>query len=219
MTEWRNGPNGWEWDGPDVRLGLDPLRGLLFLGKKKVNAPSPQILGVEIVDAVGLGSHSIHDTNTPLHVHCHQNIAFVAYKPTEARPVECHARWRIHEEPIFDLEVSTLTPGKWDGLSVRTRSCLPADRSHQLETQLLVLLRLEDSPVSYIEMCHPHDGFDVDLSEANTIRFRLFGHDLEKGVILRGRLRGMIVPRERDEAIALEAYQQFLHEPPNLSAH
>jgi hypothetical protein len=40
---------------------------------------------------------------------------------------------------------------------------------------------------------------------------------LEKGVILRGRLRGMIVDRRDDVEEAKIAYAKFIAEPPHLS--
>jgi hypothetical protein len=43
--------------------------------------------------------------------------------------------------------------------------------------------------------------------------YQLFGHDLEKGVILRARLRGLWLNSETPDVQALAAYEQFLGEP------
>ena len=54
------------------------------------------------------------------------------------------------------------------------------------ETPAIVLYRPAGLDLSYSEMCHPHDGVGVDVTDESgvtAVRFRLFGHDLEKGVI------------------------------------
>lgn len=204
-------------------------------GKLRAEWEFPQLLGVEIVDAVELGPKPLVEEGVEPEVVQREDIVLAIYRPTTSRPVECHARWRIGEligRPLagascwtacgaFDLEVSTLTPGKWQGLAVRTRSILATHNDPPGEIKrvapLLVLYRPPGVTVSYAEMCHPHDGIGVDIDDGRIIRFHLFGHDLEKGVILRGRLRGIIMPREGDEEEAQRAYAQFLKEPPHLS--
>jgi hypothetical protein len=204
-----------------LRLALDPERGLVGVRFSPANLEWPQLLGVEIVDAAGLGPHRLSEPGALPEIVVRQDAVLAMYKPTAARPVECYARWRVHEQGVFDLEVSALTPGQWHGLSVQTRSLLPAGSSQVLaQYPYLVLSHPQAAPsLSYVEMCHPNDGIGVDLADKNNVRFRLFGHDLEKGVILRGRLRGMIVPREDDVQIARKAYAGFLRELPHLSAY
>jgi hypothetical protein len=78
-----------------------------------------------------------------------------------------------------------------------------------------------------VEMIHPADeaggvffvaGLGVNQRPvAGSIRHQLFASFLEKGVILRARLRGEFLPRERDADLAAEAYRQFLAAPPPLT--
>jgi hypothetical protein len=49
-----------------------------------------------------------------------------------------------------------------------------------------------------------------------SIRYGLFGHDLEKGVVLRGRIRGIWVDSPSPEPEALRRYEMFVSEPPPL---
>jgi hypothetical protein len=49
------------------------------------------------------------------------------------------------------------------------------------------------------------------------LRHRLFLDELEKGVILRGRVRGLLLERERDRSATAEAYTQFAGSPPPLT--
>jgi hypothetical protein len=47
-------------------------------------------------------------------------------------------------------------------------------------------------------------------------RYGFFGHDLEKGVVLRGRLRGVLLTRPSSPAEIRGRYEAFLSEPPAL---
>lgn len=208
----------------DFIVHCSPMKGLsLTAGRLHI----PRVLAVEIVDAQGLGPQSLATTNTPPEVVNRQDIVMVQYAATVKRPVECQARWRVLPEGILDLEVSTLTPGKWDGLAVQTCSTFQTAENPSEEVCLeetvnpgIVLYRPQGYEISYVEFCHPYDGIGLKKSVENgvtSIRYRLFGHDLEKGVILRGRLRGLIVPRAVDAAAAHAAYQRFIKETPNLT--
>lgn len=79
-----------------------------------------------------------------------------------------------------------------------------------------LLYRLPEVPVSYVEMVHPSDSSDLEVScDASqgsefSSRFRLFDARLEKGVIRRGRLRGLVLPRAADERAAIGCYRQFI---------
>jgi hypothetical protein len=203
-----------------LEVACDPLQGLSIL-----HLPSglrlPRLLGVEIIDAVGLGQKPLAETGFLPEVVCRHDILWVRYAPTPSRPVECQARWRVHSENILDLEVSALTPGKWDGLLVQTCS-QPGSReiaTLEIEAPPILLYRPAGLAWTYAEMCHPHDGVGMTRDAATgAVRFQLFGHDLEKGVILRGRLRGLWLPREQDETTVRQEYARFVKEPPNLTA-
>jgi hypothetical protein len=80
---------------------------------------------------------------------------------------------------------------------------------------------------TYLELVHPYDAArrlveTVEQDGGSTIasvRYALFGYDLEKGVILRGRLRGVwLQTREAERATVEDHRQRFLHEPPPLEA-
>ncbi len=84
---------------------------------------------------------------------------------------------------------------------------------------------LEDDPC-YIEMVPPDDVarlIRIQSSEPEppvppplTVRYGLFGHDFEKGVVFRGRLRGYWAPSDTSMHDANLLYEQFLSEPPPL---
>ncbi len=80
-----------------------------------------------------------------------------------------------------------------------------------------------DADVFYVEMAHPNDisrriAGEYVQSESTTAaivstRYALFGHDLEKGVVLRSRLRGYWIRSLTPEDDALSRYREFLEEP------
>lgn len=217
-------PNLLSMQAGDLQVECVPLKGLaLMAGRLHIS----QILGVEIVDAVNLGPQILATPESQPEVVIRQDTIMVQYAATSRRPVECQARWRVLPEGIFDLEISTLTPGKWDGLAVQTCTRLNVPQADLTQVHIddsvnpgIVIYRPSGQEISYAEFCHPHDGIALEIKHENaatSARYRLFGHDLEKGVILRGRLRGMIVPRAIDLAAVHAAYQHFLVEPPNLT--
>jgi hypothetical protein len=103
----------------------------------------------------------------------------------------------------------------------------------------LVTLALSDSPrfhavsppgpadrLSYLEMVAPNDVARLVHTRLNLgqspsaetigLTYGLFGHEFEKGVVFRARLRGCWVRSETTPEEANELYRQFLDEPPPL---
>ena len=97
-----------------------------------------------------------------------------------------------------------------------------------------LLLRPPTGDWSYAEMIHPADferaeltvapaapAADRDPSEVDrevVLTRHLFPDSLEKGVILRGRLRGVFLPRRDDLRLLSACYASFLSMPPPLTA-
>ncbi len=90
----------------------------------------------------------------------------------------------------------------------------------------LIQAPVDEHDPFYVEMVHPDDlarrissapdSGDLSLTSAQTIRYALFGLALEKGVVLRARLRGCWIRSRSPEQDAAELYQEFLREPPPL---
>ncbi|HTQ39606.1 MAG TPA: hypothetical protein VMJ32_11290 [Pirellulales bacterium] len=94
------------------------------------------------------------------------------------------------------------------------------------------IARWESVPYGYVEMVHPIDfcrstivfssrpptnqASPLKIS-STVIEHHLFQERLEKGVILRARVRSAIVARPHDEAVAVTAYQQFAAAEPPLT--
>lgn len=73
---------------------------------------------------------------------------------------------------------------------------------------------------TYVEFAQPHDVsrriHEGKLPFATT-RYGLFGHDLEKGIVLRARLRGLWLPKTSALDQAESNWARFLQEPPPLT--
>jgi len=67
---------------------------------------------------------------------------------------------------------------------------------------------------TYIDLAHPDDvGRRIVDPAGRWVVNALFGHDLERGVVLRGRLRGLWCRGAQPELLAQEALARFLAEP------
>jgi len=83
------------------------------------------------------------------------------------------------------------------------------------------LVRMAGSDWSYLEMIHPGDHDQTTLSlegGQRVVRRKLFERRLEKGVILRSRLQGVFIARDRDMQTAVECYRRFAASGPTLTA-
>ena len=73
--------------------------------------------------------------------------------------------------------------------------------------------------MAYVELVHPHDVARRIVATSrlsqlgHATRYGLFGHDLEKGVVLRARLRGQWVRADEAQDEAKRLQSRFLHEP------
>lgn len=80
------------------------------------------------------------------------------------------------------------------------------------------LLRLRKAPLTYAEMALPAEFHRTETAEApetagTCIRHQLFVCSLEKGVVLRARLRGLLLSQEADEVAVGACYEAFVGAP------
>ena len=85
-----------------------------------------------------------------------------------------------------------------------------------------LVFRLPNVELSYAEMVHPEDFRRSELAgetssgELTQVSHHLFSGSMEKGVILRARLRGVLLPRRADICIAAACYRVFAAAEPPL---
>jgi len=109
-------------------------------------------------------------------------------------------------------------------LALRSLTTLPLPFSPQLDCRpWIVASPHAETGLFYVEMVQPKDVARRTIGDhsadgsttalARSTRYGLFGHDLEKGVVLRARLRGCWIRSQTPEDDALSLYQEFLREP------
>jgi hypothetical protein len=91
------------------------------------------------------------------------------------------------------------------------------------ESAFVIPRLVPDGNHLYVEMVHPEDVSrriregGPSLARSPTTRYGLFGYDLERGVVLRGRLRGIWLESETAKEDAFARMDHFLAEPPPLT--
>jgi hypothetical protein len=127
----------------------------------------------------------------------------------------------------FDLILSVNTSLLDSDPQVTVRSEIPAsDSIVQLKVDpapeaSAVLVRLGSGKLSYVELVHPADACRSWIKTADAARSQinhlLFQQRLEKGVILRARIRAALISSENDEQLAAQLYQHFAASEPPLT--
>lgn len=160
------------------------------------------------------------------------------YAQTPERNIRPQLYWRYVEPRGLELILSAQTSLLDSQPATTIESALPAGEALPLSAsgQVLsvsqdqwhtsddapraVLFRPQGYDVSYVEMVHPTDFAGIQLSVVDqlpTVRWHLFPERLEKGVIRRGRVRGVLVSREDDLHAAQQALAAFATSPLTLS--
>lgn len=153
------------------------------------------------------------------------------YNQTDSRPLRVQAYWhvaqlahlpRYEDARMIELQISINTSllDLRPTLDVVTQTTSPVEKLTFGEASAW-LVRLADVPYTYIEIPHPRDcartAFAPAADGRTTLRHTLFGRRLEKGVIMRGRVRGAIVPRGSDVAAAEALVEDLLEASPPLT--
>jgi hypothetical protein len=110
-------------------------------------------------------------------------------------------------------------------LQALTTLPVPPSSPHRLMPRIFAPPEFEND-TSYIEMVQPNDCARRIISEpvgeqsahrtTLSTRYGLFGLDLDKGVVLRARLRGLWIQSQAPEVVARARCEEFLREPPPL---
>ena len=82
------------------------------------------------------------------------------------------------------------------------------------------VFRLDESQFSYIELIYPSDfqGAIVRATDSSiSLSYQLFPEFLEKGVIRKGRIRGILCQQADDLACGVACYEQLATAPPPLT--
>lgn len=155
------------------------------------------------------------------------------YPQTDKRPYRMQAYWRVVDfsgdariAACLELQTSINTDLLDTAPVVEAGDVLGEADVVMLGDmeQCTTLVRPHGVDWSYVRIVHPVDrdrhtapptGCVTDAAAGGTTpaHLRLFGRHLEKGVIMRARVRGAIIAREHDEAAAVAIFRDFLHAP------
>lgn len=139
---------------------------------------------------------------------------------------EARALFRYRVEPRDRAAAASSYDGREPEAVLQSLTTLPipAESSHALEP--LIRRSVPDADSFYAEMVQPNDcarrvvieptGTASSTQSALWCRHGLFGHDIERGVILRGRMRGIWIASSAAPGELRRRYEAFLSEPPPL---
>jgi hypothetical protein len=124
--------------------------------------------------------------------------------------LDAEASVRLHTTWPFPVDLLA-----WQGSDFEA---LPGSRVFE-QPPLVLLGRLEGHALSYAEMVHPTDLYRIRCgADRSGWETELFPQHLEKGVIRRGRVWSVFLPREADCAASIACYEAFAASPPPLTA-
>jgi hypothetical protein len=202
----------------DLLRPLDGLCALSFSGQ--TFAGDERALGVDV------GKVSADDVSLP-ETYARVDDLVATYRQTETRPFRLQAYWRrVRLADRFDgrataieLQISINTSLLDTHPAVRVTSCIagslaaaPASASAERRYSIV---RTAGGAV-YWEAVHPSDerpAHGEATREGGVRTHALFGDFLEKGVIVRARIRGAFLPASTTEADLDGLYDEFVREP------
>ena len=202
------------------------------------DTPFPgQLLGVDL--------NASQAAETPSDHYVRANDLIVTYQQAGERTVRTQLYWRslpkgqspaVGVELLVSVQTSLLDSDPAAHLTTRLPAqqvlCLSGDDRWQcyspsdlnglqtLGNSGAILFRPIDVGFSYAQLVHPFDLVSSQLSiDSHQIQLgqKLFSGHLEKGVIRRGRVRGVLLPREDDQLHALRCLDELLTSEPPLT--
>ncbi len=227
----------WQLSGTNARLQTESIRltvdvsnpsaGISNVQMGDVSLPDWRLLGLEIP------SSSAKEPTAEHYVRGSDLIA--TYLQATGRTVRPQLYWRAFPAPKDGVELvvsmqtsllestpmvsvgSTLSDGelfRFDGSEFH-----PTDESVDTDANLVVF-RPNGTSFSYVELIHPTDCEKLHIrveDQSVATRFDLFHHDLEKGVIRRGRLQSHFIPRQDDFEAAVRLLSDLANSPAPLT--
>jgi hypothetical protein len=130
--------------------------------------------------------------------------------------------WKVEPRDIGSAALSY--DGRETARVLRGLTTLPVAESSRvaLRPRIFAPAAVEQTDLYYVELVQPNDVARRIIVEpveqparrwSLFTRYGLFGHDLEKGVVLRARLRGCWIRSQTPEDDACRLHAQFLREP------
>lgn len=219
----------WKLEGDIARLRLGPLsakldlqfpqRGLHDVAFDDIPATNSRASFLAVMTQAAETPEQVQDCYVRV------NDLVVTYAETPARNIRPQLYWRAFGFPEadpqsygVDLIISTQTSQLYSDPTLTVESHMPAI-GEQCTIAAAgdagpILFRLNPPAWSFAQAVHPSDfetaHSSLDADGRAEVEHQLFAPGLEKGVIRRARVRGLFVPRVRDEALAAASYVEFV---------
>jgi hypothetical protein len=230
----------WQLDGhvaklavADLEISVDvaaPSNGLSLRRKAASLIEAQQILCVELGNRDPLDAASVD-------VFARGQDLVATYAERPPRHVRAQVYWRSIAADEFAPSLPQSVAIAFDLILSVNTSVLDEDPKSTVRSSVASaaeIVNVEGAPgcfmirrggagLTYVEMVHPADYqeseafIDDSAPPRGQLAHRLFAERLEKGVILRARVRAGLVDRQSDEAAALAAYQRFAAAEPPLT--
>lgn len=237
----------WRQTGEQATLMCGPWQARLDALRPSAGLSDVAYRGAPLAEASFLGVDLDTDDRAVLGDCYQRGGDFIArYLQTEARPfavlVYWRAGWLVYEGqnyPRIDLMVSietSLLDSRPKVSAVSNLRLAAGTLAYCGEGYLLAAVGEGgvQNEICYVEMCYPGDAVSTSIEVPDGVAAdenrvagqhgghvrcvtRLFGQPLEKGVILRSRMRGLFVPRKHGEEIARAALAELAESAPPLT--
>lgn len=189
-----------------------PHRGLSSL-RYAGGAVAGSLLGVAVDDLRG--------DELPSDAYVRGNDLVVTYRETEARPFSVQVYWSFALADDGSLVVDATTSiqtRQWEAYPrVAVTSTIGSSELVERD-ETSILLRPTAAPWSYAELALPGDFDAAHEASAGRSRWQFDGHFMERGVIRRLRVRGVLLGRDNDEKGAESFQAKLAAEQPPLTA-
>lgn len=234
----------WNLSGDQAFLQSKTLAGLVDVSKPQLGLHQLQINNQSVAGhLLGIKTTPEERHDAPQEHYSRGDDLVVAYQQSGGQQFGYEVYWRMvnQEQGIIGLEaiVSIQTDllesfpefhvvSELGEVEILVASEVSSDlQFRKLEGELqgddlgLLLVRPRDADWSYVEMTHPEDPnhWQVERKDAGntTIHRKLGGLFMEKGVIRRMRIRGLMLPREGDQQLAQQCLEGFRSAAPPLT--
>jgi hypothetical protein len=223
----------WRLESDLATLQLGALTATVRISQPQLGLHDVRVGGLAIAGAELLAPRYENGDEWPAPMDCfvRGGDLVVTYPFTPARSVRVQVYWRAVSSDMLqqgagclaavDAQISVQTPllDSRPGMLLCSRfierSIARVDCATQEDAAPWVFGISDD--VSYAELIHPHDVGEEHFAEVNglaQLAHRLFSGSLEKGVILRARVRGIFLSTAQGDAANVSAlYDEFVTAP------
>jgi hypothetical protein len=208
----------WRLNGTQARLEARDFQGAIDVAAPTCGLAHLKLRG-QVITGWLLG---VAIDAEPSDAYVRGNDLVVAYRETHTQPFSVQVSWRAADGPregavIVDATVSIQTR-QWEAYPrVTVTSSLPGSQRVMLADSA-TLWRPLQLPWSYAEFSRPGDFTPDQIAEGDQSSWRFGEQFMERGVIRQLCLRGALISRTNDQAVAQRLRAELAVEQPPLTA-